>query len=65
VQNIGAFIVHVLDGMLDIQAKCNYANIGTKSLDPILPHHLVHLCGYELVAIVIKHHLRLLMFWDA
>jgi hypothetical protein len=64
VQNIGAFIVHVLDGMLDIQAKCNNAKIDTKSLDLILPHHLVHLCGCEFVVIVIKHCLRLLMFWD-
>ncbi len=61
-QSNKAFIVHALDGMLDIQAKCNNANIAIKSLDPILPHHLVHLCGCEFVAIVIKYCLRLLMF---
>jgi len=64
VQSVGAFIVHVLDGMLDIKAKCNNANITFESLPPILPHHLVHLQGCEFVAIVIKHHPRLLMFWD-
>ncbi len=64
VQNISAFIVHVLDEMLDIQAKRNSANIDIRSLDPILSHHLVHLSGCEFVAIVIKYRLRLLMFWD-
>jgi hypothetical protein len=50
--------------MLDIQAKCNNANIAIKFFPPILLHHLIHLHGCEFATIVIKYYPKLLMFWD-
>ena len=52
---IRLLIIHIVDGVRNIQAERDYINLSTNDLLPVLPHELVKIPGWEFTKIVSMH----------
>ena len=64
VSSIGEFVVHTVDGILDIQAERDNRNQAGEDLPPVLPHELIKLRGKEFIDIVSRHRPHLQHHWE-
>jgi len=56
---VGLLIMQIVDGVLNIQAERDSANLSADNLSPVLPHQLVKIPGREFTKIVSVHVNRL------
>jgi len=61
---IGLLIIHIVDGVLNIQAERDSTNLSTNDLPPVLPHELVKIPGREFTKIVSMHINHLKQVWS-